>query len=280
MPSMNQTEYFNMRARRYENALRGCPSARNNDIGPYKSFLENCPRSVNNVLDAFGGTGFITNSLSKILNADFTIADASTGMLAGASNRIRKIQIAPDFSGLPGKYDLVISHGGLHHAIIEKDNRVREKESNILQKTIITNLANAVQHAGYMIITDIPKYGDNIPRKFFDEYIANNMRLGHLANYLDFKDVGVFLKAQGFDEISNVYIRTPWIFENKSLCGWFFREKFSIGTESRNPGDFLNENLEMFRILEKYLDAKQKNKKIIVQWGCVYSIYKKRTLRQ
>jgi ABC-type multidrug transport system ATPase subunit len=112
-----------------------------------------------------------------------------------------------------------------------------------------------------------------IPRHFFDEYIAKETELGHIANYPDFDLIENWTKELVKKECQ-INFPSPWIFETDSHAGWFFKEKFSIDQETE-----LLENAEMeyqmFAVLKQYLGTGNHNDFTFVDWGVTYAIYKK-----
>ncbi len=326
---MTQQEYFDLRAKRYNQCLSVFPNARAMDVLPYLYVLANQNKLPKTVCDTFGGSGFITNSLSEKLNASFTIADASVGMMDEFNGKdISLMQVKPDFSNFVGKYDMVISHGGLHHAIEMDGNKADRVKSDALQSKIVRKLADSVNPGGLLIVSDIPKvqpeefntlspewdgiyalmrdsYKPNInfvldtfktknvknlnaklhnvmdtvhgpaPKYFFDEYVANNMALGHIASYPDFNMLDQVAKDAGLELIFRMNFCTPWVFDSLTDAGWFMREKFSIGTETQRPGQEKNEDIKMVGQVANYLGLNEMRGKVLTNWGVTYSAWKR-----
>lgn len=163
--SLSVSEYFDYRAPRYSNAIQQLPLARSLDLLPYCYIINLLKKSNLNILDAFCGTGFISNSLES-LNANFILADISVGMMSGTNGNARKIVATNNFENIKQKFgdsyfDIVLSHGGFHHAIELSGTKVNIQESYNKHKEIIQNLSSLVNKDGYLIIADISN--KNVP---------------------------------------------------------------------------------------------------------------------
>lgn len=157
--SLSVSEYFDYRAPRYNNAIQQLPLARSLDLLPYCYIINLLKKSKLNILDAFCGTGFISNSLGSLI-ANFIFADISEGMMSSTNGRAEKIVATNNFENLnqtfgEGYFDIILSHGGFHHAIELSGDKVNVQESYNKHKEIIQNLCSLVNKDGYLIIADI-----------------------------------------------------------------------------------------------------------------------------
>ncbi|MBN8641235.1 MAG: methyltransferase domain-containing protein [Flavobacteriales bacterium] len=337
-------DYFNARAMRYSLALKECELSRTLDVIPYLFFLNKFKKDKIKILDAFGGTGYFAKTINNKY-CNFTIADASFEMINQLDDvkNVSKIVANDDFDSVKkkfknNKFDIVISHGGFHHAIIYKDV-VKIKESKLKQNYIAENLSSIVSKDGYFILSDIPdsnSYSDvfihsdpetdisislnqmqnmisqdkieflskilnikkteifklsefqqlinnsinqknvsfEVPKYFFNSYIARNTKLGHKASYINFDEIDQVIIRKGFKQIARLNLRTPWVFNSKHEVAWFFKEKFSIGKSTPIEESFLNEN-KLYEMVDKYLGVEVNNGLYMVNWGVTYSIFKK-----
>ena len=163
--SMN---YFDKRARRYAMALDAFPHARVLDTLPYcylfRDVAERLGKPVKElkILDAFGGTGFITRSFPG-LGGQITIADCSHMMLeevgCGFSDK-HIVEVTDNFENLAeeraGYFDVVLTHGGLHHVIKIEGDEVDSAKSLVEQTRVISRLGQLVTVGGSLLIADIP----------------------------------------------------------------------------------------------------------------------------
>jgi 2-polyprenyl-3-methyl-5-hydroxy-6-metoxy-1,4-benzoquinol methylase len=165
MKRFDAAAYFARRAPRYQNALKGCPSARVLDLVPYVAALSASgleKRKSLRVCDAFGGTGFLARSLHGN-RFSFVVCDCCQEMLTGALGLPRVgAHVTPDdfssairvFGG--GFFDLVLCHGGLHHVVVLEKASVDPAESERRQLNVVDRLAKLVRPGGVIIIADIP----------------------------------------------------------------------------------------------------------------------------
>ena len=328
--------YFALRARRYANALRGCPAARALDYVPYIAAMAHIKDiGALDVLDAFGGTGF----LSEGLNFDpgrVVIADCTPEMMEGVTHAlgVRREAIADDFDNMANRYegafDVVLSHGGLHHAIaLTDEGLVDAEESMRKQCRVIENLCRCLRPGGLMVLGDIPAPGSRnrrgeglslncldrvdshiaaepvrtelqgiaqrflhgnlsvvnidaafrasdprpdipVPAYFFDNFVAKRTHLGHKANYPDFDVLIAVAERNGMIMEWGIDYRGPWLFSDRNTAGWYFREKFSIGTEGAR-GAHAEENTQMMKELREYLGVQEIAERCLVNWGVYYS---------
>lgn len=114
-----------------------------------------------------------------------------------------------------------------------------------------------------------------VPRCFFDEYVQDTP-LGHVAVYPIFGELHRTLTAHKLECISRINYRGPWVFHSEEEAGWFFREKFSIGPDSK-PGQFPKDDRVMFGNLERFLGIRSTEAVTSVNWGVTYAAYEKVT---
>jgi SAM-dependent methyltransferase len=154
-------DYFNRRAKRYAKSVQQLPNARSLDLIPYCflfNLAETNPKKIK-ILDAFAGTGYISNSFNA-MNADFIQVDASTGMLGenDTNKRCTKndfVDIQQEFGN--NYFDYIISHGGFHHVVeTDKNGNILKTESYNRQKEVIKRLISLLKPNGYLVIADIP----------------------------------------------------------------------------------------------------------------------------
>ena len=336
--TMDTREYFQGRAPRYRTALRGCPNARLLDLLPYCAAIA-CSGPVERgdlALDAFGGTGFLADSLNSA-GLEFVIADCSPGML-GVKNRHQVHVTNEDFKDIRAFYGrrafrLVVSHGGFHH-VLENADIPNAGRSRDRQRRILDVLSDLVAVGGIVMIADIPdqqpsevegclldqaldrstmekilgkdaveqvmcrtgmsfaeskslrqvaadiaetlvaKVDWEVPRLFFDEYVAKCTPMGHVAVYPDFDAIHDYMTKKGFLSEGRINYVGPWSFANGNEAGWFFKEKFSVGDPSE-PGEDKKAETEMLSILRKYLGVRVNNDFTNVNWGVTYAAYRR-----
>jgi hypothetical protein len=236
---LSQAEYFNLRAKRYEQCLKVLPSARALDIIPYIHLLSNLNNYPRTICDAFGGSGFITNSFINKLNSDFVIADAAASMVAENKNKnISRIITKPNFANFTGKYDLIISHGGLHHAIVCENGIVDRQKSSMLQNTIVSKLVNSLNIGGYLVISDIP---NKAPKEFDNlKFLPNDWQKFTQEWYT--KNIGIILDAASGKNISSINLYLHKLFSNtQNVPQYFFDEYIAKNMplgHSANYADF------------------------------------------
>lgn len=338
-PNLSVKEYFDYRAPRYNNAIQQLPFARSLDMLPYCYAIDLLKQPNLNILDAFCGTGFISNSLES-LDANFILADISEGMMNSTNGNKRKIVSTNNFENIKqtfgdSYFDIVLSHGGFHHALEISGEKVNIPESYNKHREIIENLCSLVAKDGFLIIADIsnkfveeltnPKYplienlskfkyiiGDemihfisksldidpnipfsineinefiakkvfkkesySIPKHFFNQYIARYTKHGHKACYPDFEKIDNWItNFSNFENVSRVNFHSPWIFDSINQAGWFFKEKFSLFSQTEMFEDKKSEK-RVFDLLAKYLGTTNFKNRIFINWGITYAIYKK-----
>lgn len=337
---ISTSKYFDKRSKRYHNSIKNCPNARILDMIPHAYFIELFLTKKKNlkVLDAFGGTGFISKFFINISD-EIVIVDESEGMMKfiDLNDKIKKKITNNDFKDILDKYgegyfDVIISHGGFHHAVIyDNKGKVLKNESQNKQNKIIERLSKLTSNEGIMILADIaekplkPYYRikDNglalnqldslipndsisfiqevlnldisknislesilseiennltkevdflVPNYFFDYYISRNSFLGHKAHYSNFEILET--KVSNLNLLARTFHKIPWIFNSEYEVGWFFKEKFSIFSESQKMSKSKNE-LKMYNLIKKYLGIKKRNGKIFTNWGVTYSVFGK-----
>jgi 2-polyprenyl-3-methyl-5-hydroxy-6-metoxy-1,4-benzoquinol methylase len=160
--------YFNQRASRYALALRTFPLARVLDLVPYLYALRQVSialrKSINElrVLDAFGGTGFLSHAF-RHSGIEFTVADCCPQMLQlgeHAPDNVNWLQVDDYFNELarqqPGSFDLVLCHGGLHHVVVDHDGALDHAKSRQRQHRVIQNFADLLRKNGSLVLGDVP----------------------------------------------------------------------------------------------------------------------------
>ena len=133
-------DYFNIRAPRYSNAINTFPLSRSLDLIPYCFFLKDAGSNLN-FLDAFCGPGFISNSFSKI-DHKFVLADVSMEMIKHSNINHDNLIVRENFKNLLEKYgkgffDIIVSHGGFHHAVSLVKNKIDKTKSDKKHQSIV-----------------------------------------------------------------------------------------------------------------------------------------------
>lgn len=164
MKHYDADSYFAKRAPRYQMALRTLPTARVLDLLPYCAVIEALKinsRDQIQVADAFGGTGFLARGLSSA-NLNFVVCDCCQEMLCGAAGtpHVQLHETQDDFQSVlttfgNGHFDLVLSHGGLHH-VVDMEGVPNVSASRVRQCQVVKRLARMVRSGGALIIADIP----------------------------------------------------------------------------------------------------------------------------
>ncbi len=112
----------------------------------------------------------------------------------------------------------------------------------------------------------------SVPRTFFDGFVTGETPMGHVAAYPNFDDIHDSILAQGLVPLGRISYRGPWLFNTKDSAGWFFREKFSVGTTS-NLGEDILGDVDMFEILQRMLGVRTTSHGVAVNWGVTYAAY-------
>lgn len=339
LSNYSTSEYFNYRAPRYNLAISKQPNARILDLLPYSFVIKslNSKKQIK-VLDAFCGTGLIS-SVFYNHSSEIIMSDISEGMIHNSPTKFKRIIAENNFENLisnfgEGYFDVILSHGGLHHSIELKNGRIDPQKSSQTHHMIINNLSRLVKKDGILIIADIPQsyYPDyhsplfntkysladftdifstyqvnyleeilnldknktisldelnkhinnnftakvdfEVPKHFFNKYINIYTRYGHKAYYPNFDLLNVQLQKNGFERLSQINFNSPWVFDSQNHAGWYFKEKFSLYDTSML---FENNGLELkaYNVLVKYLGVKDLKKKVYVNWGVTYAIFRK-----
>lgn len=199
-PGLSVSDYFDYRAPRYNNAIQQLPFARSLDMLPYCFAISLLESSTLNILDAFCGTGFISNSL-KSLDANFVLADISEGMINSTNDNKKRVVTTDGFNSVVesfGKesFDVVLSHGGFHHAIELIDNKVSKTESLNKHRDIINNLISLVKKNGILIIADIP---ENTVPDFFNPSYALKEKLSKFTHIIGEEHINYIAKNLSVD---------------------------------------------------------------------------------
>lgn len=200
-------EYFGKRSERYALSLRSYPLARVLDLIPYCYFLRDAADRLGKkiselrVLDAFGGTGYLSFAL-RHSGIQFTVADCCPEMLNLGRNhgsRVRWRETTNYFSRLadsePDCYDVVLCHGGLHHVIAENGGKVDHSLARQRQALTIENFSRLLAQNGTCIISDIP---DSPPTKQFS---------GSDSQALSYSILKEILGRDQIDEITSLRIK-------------------------------------------------------------------------
>jgi len=336
MTEVDPSKYFAKRAPRYQKALRGCPNARMLDVIPYIIAIHQLDirgRSIY-ACDAFGGTGFFADWLASKTRR-FTVVDCCQAMFAPLDLTSVEFVLTSDnfhtFSNLhQGKFDIVLSHGGLHHAIVCKKGIPDHQASRSNQAEIVTRLGKLLAPGGILIVADIPTHPPaeiigsvaswslddkilsefinekelkwlselvgpleshsldsfrkqveerhwtqvdfEVPRHFFDTFVSNRTPMGHVAVYPDFDQLDLELKLTGLECLGRINYRGPWLFDSSLDAGWFFKEKFSVGTTSERSAAG-EEAAIMWHTVTDQLGTKTSLGSASVNWGVTYAFY-------
>lgn len=113
-----------------------------------------------------------------------------------------------------------------------------------------------------------------VPRKFFDDFVAEKSLMGHTAVYPDFDRLDHVIQLAGLQAIWRGNYPTPWVFENQREAGWFFREKFSFFEASPLGVDVASEDA-VFKNVTYYLGTKALATCVSVNWGITYAMYRR-----
>ena len=333
-------DYFSKRAARYALALKQMPHARILDLLPYvyvfKELSEEMAKPIREleVMDAFGGTGFLSHALMDS-GMRFTVGDACLKMLSlgqAHADSVAYEEVLDNFERLsresPESQDCVVCHGGLHHVLSESNGTVDEACSKGLQADTVSNLSRLLRPGGALVIADVAARhsrcvceGDfsraveevdieailgreltrtvkslglglescslekltlrirdtlrtdvnsPVPRYFFDEFVAKQTELGHIASFRDKDELILMGQAAGMSLQWAVDYQAPWLFDSRREAGWYFREKFSCGQTSL-PGVDESSELAMAEKLERYLGAQElRPHGYAVNWGVNY----------
>lgn len=186
MARVDASAYFAARAPRYQEALRVCPAARALDYLPYYAALAlaglNLRRGLR-VCDAFGGTGFLARSFARY-GAEIVVADVCSEMLRGASGlpNVKTHVTDDDFASVAGafgsrSFDLVVTHGGLHHVVELSDGTPNLPASRARQARVVGTLASLVRPGGLLVVADIP---DSIPTESRGSLTRHPLTESHL----------------------------------------------------------------------------------------------------
>jgi SAM-dependent methyltransferase len=163
MKHYDADSYFAIRAPRYQSALMALPAARTLDLLPYCAVISllnpNGARRLR-VADAFGGTGFLARGLAWA-GLEFVVCDCCDEMLSGAVGlpNVDLHETRDDFQSVlsaygKGQFDLVFSHGGMHH-VVDMNGKPNETSSRERQAQVAKRLAELVRPGGALIIADI-----------------------------------------------------------------------------------------------------------------------------
>lgn len=189
MNPYDTSSYFARRAPRYQAALAAFPMARILDFLPYAaairaSGLDRKPRV--RICDAFGGTGFLARGL-RSRSFDFLVCDCCQEMLIGATGLEKvELHVTPDdFRSTVAQYgegyfDIVLSHGGLHHVVEADNGTVGLPASENRQQEVAERLAHLVRPEGLLIIADIPReeppeVHDRLGAEVLDEHFLSKL---------------------------------------------------------------------------------------------------------
>lgn len=192
--SLSTLEYFNLRADRYGNAIKELKNARILDLIPYSYFIKknfNKKKDLK-ILDAFGGTGFLTQYFLNIAS-EIVVADQSDEMInrIKKKNNIKKRITTDDFQSIieefgENYFDVVITHGGIHHSIIiNKNNQVDTIKSQDKQNLIVKRLSKLTAKGGLLILADLAQ--DKLDN--FSIVDTEDFSLKHLSNLLSSTDI-------------------------------------------------------------------------------------------
>ena len=195
-------DYFNVRAPRYANSIKTYPFARSLDLIPYCFAIKDLGTNLN-FLDAFCGPGFISSSLSN-LNHKFVLADVSDEMIKCSSTTHESFVVKNDFENLLTKYgngyfNIIVSHGGFHHAVALANNRIDSAKTIEKHRNIISNLSKLLANNDVVIIADIPN------NTFQNEFLLSDKRY----SLSQFKDIVDSRSLQYISDSLNIDLDKP-----------------------------------------------------------------------
>ncbi len=191
---LSTLEYFNLRAKRYNNALAQIENARILDLIPYSFFIDKFFAGKKNlkILDAFGGTGFLTKYLINVAS-EVVVADLSDKMMdyIDDNHKIKKRITTNNFDDIikeygEGYFDLVVTHGGIHHSILtNNNNKVDAYRSQNRQNIIVKKLSSLTKKKGILILADLAQ--DQL--EDFSIIDSNDFSIQKLTNILSHKEI-------------------------------------------------------------------------------------------
>lgn len=247
-------DYFSKRAERYALALRQMPHARILDLFPYLyAFSELSkdmakPISDLEVMDAFGGTGFLSHSLMNS-GMHFTVGDACSEMLSLGDSIFKNVyyrEVVDNFESLaersPRSQDCVVCHGGLHHVVVEDDGIVDDTASKTLQKETVANLAKLVRPGGLLIVADVAAIHSDATYKGNPSSFSGPERVRKLLSSTQLKvlkDLGLDYEVLSLEALA-LEIRDRFISKvGFPVPRYFFDEYVAKQTELGHSASFL-----------------------------------------
>lgn len=246
---------FNYIANSYEAALKKYPYARTDHIW----LLENANlKSDSNVLEVSGGTGFLTEKISKILTSgELTVHDIAENMLAinkeklpNKSNINYIVHEDMSFASSPDDYyDVSINLGGFHH--IED------------QVSFFKGIMNKLKKGGIVCVGD---FADNSPvQRYFDEKIDKLTDTGHMGLFASKSRMENLARMCGASEVILEEIPVPFIFESKHAVGEFFQLVHA-----------LNQTIdESFKEINEYFEIREIDGNFHVMVDYIYACFRK-----
>ena len=113
-----------------------------------------------------------------------------------------------------------------------------------------------------------------VPRHYFDEFVAKQSEMGHVAVFPDFEQLHQVITSEGLELMWRLNYRGPWIFSSRGEAGWFFREKFSLFDPSPLGVDPESEEA-VFNSIRRFLGGQESKDWVSVNWGVTYAAYRR-----